>query len=131
MMTSEIALIPSRGRLFKLFTDLGPYFRKSQSAESHFFFDCLEVCLDAEKEPEQREFFGWWLTVERDENGFSYERFNGRYNLEGDWVHCKIKKKDQKALDASFELFIARLKTLIETETEFCLAPLEVVLTEA
>ena len=130
-MTSELSLSPSRGRLFKIFTDLGPYFRKLQSAESHFFFDCLEICLDAEQEPEKREFYGWWLTVERNEDGFSYERFDGRYNLEGKWVTCKIKKKDKQALDASFELFLGRLKSLIDAETGFCLAPLEMVLTEA
>lgn len=129
-MTSTLPLSPSRGRLFKIFTDLGPYFRKLHSTESSFFFDCLEVCIDDTKEPEQREFFGWWLVVTRDENGFDYERYNGRYNLEGDWVVAKIKKKDQKQLDASFELFIERLKSLIDTETGFCLTPLG-VLTEA
>ena len=131
MMTSELSLSPSRGRLFKIFTDLGPYFRKLQSAESHFFFDCLEICLDDTQEPEKREFLGWWLTVERNEDGFSYERFDGRYNLEGDWVTHKIKKKDLQALDASFELFFERLKSLIDVETGFCLAPVEMSLTEA
>ncbi|WP_022940298.1 sigma factor-binding protein Crl [Psychromonas hadalis] len=130
-MTATLPLSPSRGRLFKLFTDLGPYFRKLQSTESSFFFDCLEICLDAEKEPENREFYGWWLVVTRNENGFDYERYDGKYNLEGNWVVCKIKKKDQKQLDDSFELFIERLKSLIETQTGFCLAPLEVALTEA
>ena len=40
--------------------------------------------------------------------------------LAGDWVVHKIKKKDQKQLDASFDLFIERLKTLIDAETGFC-----------
>lgn len=128
-MTS--ALSPSRGHLFKVFTDLGPYFRKLQSTENSFFFDCLEVCIDDQKEPEEREFFGWWLIVTSNETGFDYQRCNGRYNLEGDWVVCKIKKKDQKMLDASFELFIERLATLIELETGFCIEPVELALTEA
>jgi len=130
-MTSALPLTPSRGRLFKIFTDLGPYFRKLQSTESSFFFDCLEICIDANKEPEEREFYGWWLVVTRNEDGFDYERYDGQYNLAGDWVVHKIKKKDQKQLDDSFDLFIERLKTLIDAETGFCLAPLEVALTEA
>ncbi|GLS89383.1 hypothetical protein GCM10007916_04500 [Psychromonas marina] len=129
-MTTLLSLSPSRGRLFKIFTDLGPYFRKLESTENNFFFDCLEVCIDAEKEPEQREFFGWWLIVTRSEDGFVYERFNGRYNLEGKWVACKIKKKDQLVLDASFELFFDRLKSLIDTEAGFCLTSAEAVLAE-
>ncbi|PKF62861.1 sigma factor-binding protein Crl [Psychromonas sp. psych-6C06] len=127
-MTSALPLSPSRGRLFKIFTDLGPYFRKLQSTESSFFFDCLEICVDDKKEPEEREFLGWWLIVTRTDDGYDYERFDGLYNLDGDWVTCKIKKADQKLIDASFDLFLERLKTLIETETGFCLAPLEVAL---
>ena len=130
-MVSALSKPPTRGRLFKIFTDLGPYFRKLQSSEESFFFDCLEVCIDTEKEPEEREFFGWWMVVTRTEGRFTYERFDGRYNLEGDWVVCKIKKNDQKMLDASFELFIGRLKTLIEAETEASFTPLEAALTEA
>lgn len=130
-MTSALPLSPSRGRIFKLFTDLGPYFRKLQSTETSFFFDCLEICLDAEKEPEEREFYGWWLIVTCSEDGFDYERYNGRYDLAGDWIVSKIKKKDQKQLDVAFDLFIERLASLIEVETGFCLTPLEVALTEA
>ena len=129
-MTTLLPLSPSRGRLFKIFTDLGPYFRKLESTENNFFFDCLEVCVDAEKEPEQREFFGWWLVVTRSEDGFTYQRHNGRYNLDGSWVVCKIKKKDQVLLDASFELFFERLKSLIDSETGFCLTPVEAALAE-
>jgi sigma factor-binding protein Crl len=130
-MTSAVTLPPSRGRLFKLFTDLGPYFRKLQSTENSFFFDCLEICVDDTKEPEERQFYGWWLIVTRDANGFDYERYDGLYNLEGDWGVNKIKKKDQKSIDASFDLFIDRLNSLIELESGLCLTPLEVALTEA
>ena len=130
-MTSALPLSPSRGRIFKLFTDLGPYFRKLQSTDTSFFFDCLEVCVDDTKEPNERQFYGWWLVVTRDENGFNYRRYNGLYNLDGDWFVSKIKKKDQKQIDDSFNLFIVRLQSLIEAETGFCLSPLEGALTEA
>ena len=131
IMAPTLSKSPSRGRLFKVFTDLGPYFRKLQSTEDSFFFDCLEVCVDAEKEPEERSFYGWWIVVKRSDDDFSYDRFDGCYNLEGDWVSCDIKKKDQKMIDASFELFIERLKRLIEAETTGSLTPTEVTLTEA
>lgn len=130
-MTPDLALSPSRGRLFKIFTDLGPYFRKSQSAENNFFFDCLEVCVDASKEPEKREFLGWWLTVTRNEDGYTYQRSDGMYDVLGDWVSAQISSTEQQALDDSFELFVERLKSLIDTETGFCLTPLEATLTEA
>jgi len=107
---------PSRGRLFKLFTDIGPYFRKLQSSEKTFFFDCLEICIDAEEEPENRIFLGWWILVTRTENTFIYERANGLYDIEGNWVKHKINKKQMKQLDQSFEIFIEKLNTLIDVE---------------
>lgn len=122
----------SRGRLFKLFTELGPYFRKLQSTESSFFFDCLEICIDVEKEPEEREFYGWWLVVERNDNGVRYQRFDGIYNLAGDWVEERMNATQQQQLDKSFQLFLKRLATLIDIETDLALEPLsEAVLTEA
>ncbi len=108
---------PSRGRLFKLFTDLGPYFRRQQSTELLFFFDCLEICIDVEKEPEEREFYGWWLALEKSEQGFHYKRFDGRYNVDGDWVVENIAVQDQQQLDKSFALFLKRLENLIDIET--------------
>ncbi len=130
-MTLALNTGPSRGRLFKLFTDLGPYFRKLHSTECSFFFDCLEICIDAEKEPEEREFYGWWLLVTKDEDGCHYQRFDGIYNLAGDWVVESISKNDQQQLDKSFELFLKRLATLIDIETGLKLEALQqVVLTE-
>ena len=107
---------PSRGRLFKLFTDIGPYFRKLHSNDSKFFFDCLEICVDAEEEPENRVFLGWSLLATRTDNTFHYERFNGLYDLEGKWVTYKINKKQMKQLDLSFNLFTEKLSKLIDTE---------------
>jgi len=109
---------PSRGRLFKLFTDLGPYFRKLQSNDNKFFFDCLEICVDAKEEPENRVFLGWWLLVTRTENTFEYERFNGLYDLQGNWVAAKINKKQMQQLDKSYELFIEKLNHLIDVEVD-------------
>jgi len=119
---------PSHGRIIKLLTDLGPYFRRLNSTESSYFFDCLEICLDDKKEPEEREFLGWWMIVKKNEHSFEYERFNGRYNLAGNWEDATIQKNDLQQLDNSFELFIGRLEKLIEVETKMPLNAPEVVL---
>ncbi|WP_094752366.1 sigma factor-binding protein Crl [Psychromonas sp. CD1] len=129
-MTASIKKMPSRGRLFKLFTDLGPYFRKLKSTEDSFFFDCLEVCVDATALPEEREFYGWWAMLYRVDTGFEYERFDGMYNKEGDWVVCKLKKEDKKQVDTAFELFLLKIKTLIEEDTGTSLCAREAILTE-
>lgn len=107
---------PSRGRLFKLFTDLGPFFRKQKSNELLFFFDCLEICLDSDKEPEEREFYGWWITLERSSECYSYQRFDGVYNLAGDWVEKTLSAENKALVDQSFEVFINKLETLIDSE---------------
>ena len=123
-MSETLTKGPSRGRLFKLFTDMGPYFRKLQSDESKFFFDCLEICVDAEEEPENRIFLGWWMIVTRDGNDFTYQRFNGLYDIEANWVDKKINKKKMKQLDESFDLFITTLTDLIDVEVGCELKPI-------
>jgi sigma factor-binding protein Crl len=116
-MTEPVKKIPSRGRLFKLFTDLGPYFRKQYSTESLFFFDCLEICIDSEKEPEQREFYGWWINLKKNDSAFTYERFDGMYNIDGEWKIESLSAANKKQIDKSFKLFIDRLEALIVSET--------------
>jgi len=124
-MTDSITKQPSRGRLFKLFTELGPYFRIKQSNESLFFFDCLEICLDVEKELEEREFYGWWVTIEKSESGYAYQRFDGLYNLAGDWVCKKISAENKKQLDQSFAVFFKQIATLLKNETGYELVEFE------
>lgn len=129
-MTEPVKKIPSRGRLFKLFTDLGPYFRKQFSTESLFFFDCLEVCVDPEKEPQEREFYGWWINLKKDDSAFIYERFDGIYNTEGEWVVESLNKENKAQTDKSFKLFVDRLASLIDTETGLQLKAIEDKLVE-
>ncbi|MEH6451748.1 MAG: sigma factor-binding protein Crl [Psychromonas sp.] len=127
-MTLDSTKTPSRGRLFKLFTDLGPYFRKLQSTESSYFFDCLEICIDMEKEPEEREFYGWWLIVENNDAGYTFKRFDGRFNLAAEWEVEKLTEEQQQQIDKSFDLFIVRLQALIKESTMHELHEQQVVL---
>jgi len=122
-MSQTLTKGPSRGRLFKLFTEIGPYFRHLQSDEKTFFFDCLEICVDAKKDPENRTFLGWWVVVNRQENQFTYQRYNGLYNLQGEWEEAKITKKQMLQLDQAFQVFIEKLSELIDVETGFELTP--------
>ena len=63
------------------------------------------------------EVYGWWVVLAKDENGFNYKRFDGLYNLAGDWVVESLCPQDQQQLDDSFALFIKRLEELIQIET--------------
>lgn len=129
-MTAAIIKNPTRGRLFRAFTALGPYFRRLQSTETSFFFDSLEICLDAEHEPELRLFYGWNLVVTRNESNFDFERHDGLFNIEGEWECAEISKKNQKIIDKSFNLFITRLQTLIILETGLSMAECIIVQSE-
>ncbi|WP_354624154.1 sigma factor-binding protein Crl [Psychromonas sp. MME2] len=131
-MTVNSSSGPSRGRLYKLFTDLGPYFRRQSSTDSTFFFDCLEICVDDNKEPEEREFLGWSMLVTLDETGFRYQRFDGIYNLAGNWVAYPLDESQKIQIDKAFELFLTRLSNMLEVEASSKLIALEEVsLTEA
>lgn len=118
-MSETLIKGPSRGRLFKLFTDFGPYFRKLKSDEETFFFDCLEICVDDKKEPEERTFLGWWTELTLNDNTFTYQRFNGLYDIEGNWVSSKITKKEMLQIDQSFNTFIENLTEMIDVEVGY------------
>ena len=118
-MSETLIKGPSRGRLFKLFTDFGPYFRKLKSDEETFFFDCLEICVDDKKEPEERIFLGWWAELTRNDNTFTYQLFNGLYDIEGNWVSSKITKKEMLQIDQSFNTFIENLTEMIDVEVGY------------
>lgn len=84
----------TNGRLLTRFAQLGPYLRQHKCTEDVFFFDCLANCVNAEKSPENREFWGWWLLLHAKEGGFEYSYEFGMYDLNGDWItdnlpeHC-------------------------------------------
>lgn len=91
-MTSS--LNPTRGKLLKRFAQIGPYIREQQCQESQFFFDCLAVCVNKKVAPEKREFWGWWMELERNNEQLIYHYQIGLFDKNGDWLHQNISKND-------------------------------------
>ena len=58
---SEEAKKPTHYRLVTALKAIGPYLREPLCKEGAYHFDCLSVCVDDSKSPEDREF--WRLVV--------------------------------------------------------------------
>jgi len=107
---------PPHGRLMTKLTALGPYLRQQQSSEGHFFFDCLASCISAKKEPEEREFWGWWLILTVTNTGFEYRYHFGRFDSNGDWLKDSVPAKHEKAVIQTLDDFYPKLTSLLQDE---------------
>lgn len=88
----------SNGKYLKKFAALGPYLREKQCLDGCYFFDSLAVCVNANITPEKREFWGWWMMLSPNEDGFEYSYHLGMYNSHGSW-QAKV-LKDNIAIDS-------------------------------
>ncbi|WP_025744453.1 sigma factor-binding protein Crl [Salinivibrio costicola] len=113
----------SHGRLKTRFTALGPYFREGISAPERYFFDSLSVCVDAEKDPDAREFWGWWFELAPTGDGFNYRYGFGLYDHKGDWVNESIPQEAREAVDKTLTNFYTKLYTLLDQELDLSLSP--------
>lgn len=105
---------PSHGRLMNRFNALGPYLRHPQSDAQCYFFDCLSECTDPSIEPEQREFYGWWFTLNVEDEQFEYCYWYGFYDVNGNWQEQSIPAAHQQSVQDSLQDFYAKLVKLLE-----------------
>jgi sigma factor-binding protein Crl len=113
-------LAPTHFRLLSKLKAIGPYLREGECKEGYYLFDCLCICVDDKKSPEEREFFGWWMELEQQETLYSANFKLGLYNAEGNWVDYKIPKDHLADITKLQKSFCEKLnKTLAEFELEF------------
>ncbi|HGJ5857785.1 sigma factor-binding protein Crl [Arsenophonus nasoniae] len=113
----------SKSKLLKHFTRLGPYLRESLCQDDLFFFDCLAICVNAKTAPEKREFWGWWLELRGELNGFVYHYKLGMFDKAGNWQHIEINKSNIiKSLEDTLQEFHKRLSDSLNT-LELTLTP--------
>ncbi|PMH41128.1 sigma factor-binding protein Crl [Vibrio sp. 10N.286.49.B3] len=91
-MPDTVKKSATHNRLMFAFKAVGPYLREAQSADGCYYFDCLSVCVDDKKSPEMREFWGWWLELNKEASSdvFSANYHIGKYNSEGEWTSAKL-----------------------------------------
>jgi len=107
----------------KGFTSLGPYIRQEQCSDNHFFFDCLAVCINMQPSPELREFWGWWIDLEADEDRYTYTYHIGKFDKTGQWTQQDITEEAVlEKLESSLRAFFPRLDAYI-VSLDMTLAP--------
>lgn len=116
-MTTE-TIFPPHGRLMTKLTALGPYLRKQKSKEGEFFFDCLASCISANKSPEEREFWGWWLVLTATDIGFEYRYNFGRYDSKGNWIKGVLPAKHTEAVLKTLDDFYVKLTKFVKEDCD-------------
>ncbi|MGO1245897.1 MAG: sigma factor-binding protein Crl [Oceanisphaera sp.] len=103
-------------KLVRILTAIGPYLRELKSSESQYFFDCLAVCVSAKAAPNEREFWGWWLTLDtQDGQHFEFHYQFGFFDIEGEWQGRALPKKHQAEVTRTLRDFYAKLAACLES----------------
>ncbi|MGD8112301.1 sigma factor-binding protein Crl [Vibrio sp. NTOU-M3] len=106
---SEMTAKPTHYRLLTTLKAIGPYLREGQCNEEQYLFDCLSVCVDDKKSPEEREFWGWWLELVKTDEGFAAKYYTGQYDVSGNWQDLKIPAKIVPEINRTQEVFHQKL----------------------
>lgn len=117
-MTNKV-VSPTHFRLLTALRAIGPYLREPESKEGTYLFDCLSVCVDDKKSPEEREFWGWWMELDSTMTDKVVDSFVakfqvGMYDKEGNWVAVKVPKKFKQEVARTQEEFLKKLTKVLE-----------------
>jgi len=115
-------LIYFRKRI-RILNALGPYLREHNCQPTSFYFDCFSVCIDANIEPAEREFYGWWLEMTLEGDTFEYQYQFGTYNKAGEWIITPIPKTLKNDVTASLNVFYEKLSVCLTEQLSFNLKP--------
>lgn len=115
---SEQTKSPTHYRLLTTLRAIGPYLRESQSKDGSYLFDCLSVCVNDKKSPEQREFWGWWLELEKRGDVFEARYRSGLYDVTGEWQDKALPKKAVQDVTKTQEVFHQKLLDTLQSEFE-------------
>lgn len=105
----------THNRLMAAFKMLGPYLREEQCVNGCYFFDCLAVCINEKKEPEQREFWGWWMELQLDAEAIKAQYQVGRFDLSPHWVIEEPKNTAIDEIVRTQSVFHERLSDMLKT----------------
>lgn len=113
---SEQSKNPTHYRLLSTLKAIGPYLREAQCEQGKYLFDCLSVCVNDKKSPEEREFWGWWLELEQEGEAFEAKYRVGLYDAKGDWMDEKLPKKAVAEVCRTQEGFHQKLIDTLATQ---------------
>lgn len=119
---TAIAAEPTHFRLLTTLKAIGPYLREAECQPGMYLFDCLSVCTDEQKSPELREFWGWWLKLEKNEKNFVANYSYGQYDEKGQWVDVSIPLKAQPEVERTLETFHQKLTNSLSGQYSFTLS---------
>ncbi|GAM55770.1 curlin genes transcriptional activator [Vibrio ishigakensis] len=107
---------PTYHRLIAKLKAIGPYLREGECEQDLFLFDCLSVCVDDKKSPECREFWGWWMELEKQEQKFVACYHHGKYNAEGEWIEESLPESAEQEVLRTQQAFQTKVETLLQEQ---------------
>lgn len=107
---------PTYHRLLSSFKAIGPYLREDKCQNDCYFFDCLSVCVNDQKAPEKREFWGWWMVLTAKDGTYRAVYKYGRYDVNGDWVEDQPKAAGQEEVERTRLVFHEKLQTMLDKD---------------
>lgn len=105
---------PTHNRLIATFKAIGPYVREENCVEGCYVFDCLSVCINDKKDPEKREFWGWWMEVTKEGEHLSEVSHIGRYDINGHWVIEEPSAAAIEEVKRTHAVFLEKLKKTLK-----------------